>query len=75
VGEEMSGIKNLVLGLVLFFLVVSVFYGVLYLQPLDTGIPVLIPFVVFSGFFIFLVASVLVALSIFEYLKAGGRRK
>ncbi len=60
--------KNLVLGLTLFFFVMTVLYTVLYLQP-DSQ--VLIPLIVFCGFFIFLIASMLVALSIFEYLKEG----
>lgn len=67
--------KNFLLGLTLFFLVVTVLYGVIGLQPLQPKLQVLIPLVVFSGFFIFLVAAMLVALTIFEYLKERKQEK
>ncbi|MDD5700317.1 MAG: hypothetical protein PHH00_04000 [Candidatus Nanoarchaeia archaeon] len=63
-----------VLGLILFFLVMTVFYFVLFV-PNDierSSLQPVIPFVVFSGFFIFLVGAMLVALSIFRAV--SGRR-
>ena len=57
-------------GLSLFFLVMAVLYSIILLAP--EGAPgflsIFVPFVVFSGFFIFLVGAMLVALSIFKWL-------
>jgi len=62
-------------GLSLFFLVMAVLYSVIFLAP--EGAPkflqMFVPLVVFTGFFIFLIGAVLVALSIFRWL--GGFKK
>lgn len=60
-------------GLSLFFLVMAVLYSLLSLAP--EGAPdflqVFVPLVVLSGFFIFLVGAVLVALAVFKWF--GGK--
>ena len=55
-------------GIVLFFLVISVLYLTIFLS--DTiefmGLQFFMPLIVLTGFFIFLVAAMLLALSIFR---------
>lgn len=56
-------------GLSLFFLVMSVFYTIIVANPDVDKIPeVFVPFVMLSGFFIFLIGAVLVALGLFKIL-------
>jgi polyferredoxin len=60
------------LGLILFFLVMMVLYVILslsFINPLDF-LEAFVPLIVFSGFFIFLIGAILLALSIFK--KLGG---
>jgi hypothetical protein len=59
------------LGLVLFFLVISVIYVFINISILDQNFDLqfLMPLIVFSGFFIFLVAAMLVSLTIFNAIK------
>jgi len=56
------------LGIVLFFLVMSVLYILISLSIVYqfNELQFMIPFIVLSGFFIFLVAAILLALSIFK---------
>ncbi len=56
------------LGIVLFFLVVSVLYIVIFLSDIMgvNNFQFIMPFVVLSGFFIFLVGAMLLALSIYR---------
>jgi hypothetical protein len=65
-----QNLAALLFGLSLFFLVLSVIYSIMFLAP--KGEPdflgIFIPFVVFSGFFIFLIGAILVALSLFKWL-------
>ena len=60
--------KNVILGLAgltLFFLVISVFYiFVIYTERNPDVLKPFIPFVIFSGFFIFLIGAILLALSL-----------
>lgn len=57
-------------GFSLFFLVMAVLYSIIYLAPknLSETLQIFAPLVVFSGFFIFLIGAILVALSIFKML-------
>ncbi len=61
---------SLLFGLILFFLVMSVIYSVMFLAPKGDlkFMGIFVPFIVFSGFFIFLIGAILVALSIFKLL-------
>ena len=58
-------------GFSLFFLVMAVLYSIIFLAPknLNEGMQIFVPLVVFSGFFIFLIAAMLVALSIYQILQ------
>lgn len=60
--------KELILGLLgitLFFMVMTVLYGILsYTQGREDVFVPVFPFIVLSGFFIFLVGAMLVALSL-----------
>jgi len=61
-------------GLTLFFLVMAVLYIIIlfsYIIPLDF-LQAFVPFIVFSGFFIFLIGAILLAMSIFK--RFGGFR-
>ncbi|MEK6859654.1 MAG: hypothetical protein AABX54_02455 [Nanoarchaeota archaeon] len=63
--------NNLVTGLfgiVLFLLVISVFYIITFLSEIIivNDLQAFIPLVVFTGFFIFLVAAMLLALALFR---------
>jgi len=66
---------TLLFGFSLFFLVMTVLYAVIFLAP--KGEPdflgIFVPLVIFSGFFIFLIGAMLVALSVFRWL--GGFNK
>jgi hypothetical protein len=57
---------SLILGIVLFFLVISVIYFGMFLQSqvplLMDKLQILAPLVIFTGFFLFLIGAVLVAL-------------
>lgn len=57
-------------GLSLFFLVIAVFYSFINIIPTETPdyLQIFIPFIVLSGFFIFQIGAMLVALSIFKWL-------
>lgn len=57
-----------VLGLILFFLVLSVLYFIIYLSGIYklVSLQAFVPFIVFTGFFIFLIGAILLALSIFK---------
>jgi hypothetical protein len=57
-------------GLSLYFLVMTVLYTIINLDPENTlpkSLEVFAPFVVLSGFFIFLIGAMLVALAIFNH--------
>ncbi len=57
------------LGLILFFLVLSVIYLMISISgsfKVEEQFQIYMPLVVFSGFFIFLVAAMLLALAIFR---------
>jgi hypothetical protein len=58
-------------GFSLFFLVMVVLYSVIFLAPknLKEGMQIFAPLVVFSGFFIFLIGAMLVALSLYKILQ------
>jgi len=59
----------LLFGLSLFFLVMAVLYSIILLAPEpEEFLQIFVPLVVFTGFFIFLIGAVLVALSIFKWL-------
>lgn len=68
-GYRQKNISLLVLmGLILFFLVIAVLYSIILLSE---KIPIkdfqeFMPLIVFSGFFIFLIGAMLIALSIFK---------
>jgi len=60
-------------GLSLFFLVLSVLYTMMFVFPendVENRFQIFIPLVVFSGFFIFLIAAMLVALSLYNMMKS-----
>ncbi len=58
------------LGLILFFLVISVIYSMISISGSlkFNYIQVYMPFIVFSGFFIFLIGAMLIGLVIFRKL-------
>jgi hypothetical protein len=58
------------LGIILFLLVISVLHIFLLFNKVIeiNNLQVLIPFVVFTGFFIFLIGAMLIALAIFKSL-------
>jgi len=65
-----QNLVTILFGLSSFFLVLSVLYSILFIVPdfEHSSLGVFIPLVVFTGFFIFLIGAMLVALSIFKWL-------
>ncbi|MDD5193084.1 MAG: hypothetical protein PHF67_00705 [Candidatus Nanoarchaeia archaeon] len=60
------------LGLILFFLVLSVIYSMISISgslKIEEQFQTFMPLIVFSGFFIFLIGAMLVALVIFKRLR------
>lgn len=58
---------GLILGLTLFFMVMTVLYLMISLpQQATFAFQALIPLIVLSGFFIFLIAAMLIALALFS---------
>lgn len=63
----MRKLVGFVLGLMLFFMVMTVLYFMISLpQEISFEFQALIPLIVFTGFLIFLVAAILIALAIFS---------
>ena len=69
--EKYNQKDNFILGLfgmILFFLVISVIYIMILISELTSlkEFQIFMPLIVFSGFFIFLIGAMLLALSIFK---------
>ncbi|MBS3075675.1 hypothetical protein J4429_04415 [Candidatus Pacearchaeota archaeon] len=57
------------LGLIIFFLVISVIYSIISISgsfKVEEQFQIFMPLVVFTGFFIFLIGAMLIALAIFK---------